>query len=106
LRNSPDFAAAEAVPLTAENEEIFDPLKTDFIWYTPPLASKVSHTTGGQNWCIAGNDMQVLTMTVPAFSEVTTEIGSFMYMNSGMETKVELTLCSTKGCSEGWKRVV
>jgi hypothetical protein len=105
MLNTPDFAAAEAVPLTAENEEIFDPLKTDFIWYTPPLASKVSHTTGGQNWCIAGNDMQVLTMTVPPSSEVITDVGCFMFMNGGMETKVELTLCSTNKCSEGCNRM-
>ena len=99
-----DFAA-EAVPLTEAQEEIFDPLKTDFIWYQPPLASEVSHKTGGQEWCITGHDMQVLSMTVPPGETITTEVGSFMYMHPKMETKVELLLCSSKGCSEGWKRV-
>jgi hypothetical protein len=69
----PDFAA-EAVPLTEEDVEIFDPLKSGFIWYTPPLASEVSHTTGGQEWSIAGHDMQILTMTVPPGETVTTEV--------------------------------
>jgi len=99
-----DFAA-EVVPLTVEEEEIFDPLKTDFIWYKPPLASEVSHTTGGQQWCVAGHDMQVLTMTVPAGETIITEVGTFMYMHPGMETKVECTLCSSKGCCEGWNRI-
>ena len=101
---SADFAA-EAVPLTAEQEETFDPLKTDFIWYKPPLATETSHTTGGQEWCVTGHDMQVLSMTVPPGETIVTEVGTFMYMAPGMETKVELTLCSAKGCSEGWNRV-
>jgi len=99
-----DFAA-EAVPLTEDQAEIFDPLKTDFIWYKPALATEVSHTTGGHEWCIAGHDMQVLSMTVPPGETIITEVGSFMYMHPGMETKVELTLCSAKGCGEGWKRI-
>jgi len=99
-----DFAA-EAVPLTVEQEEIFDPLKTDFIWYLPPLATELSHSTGGQEWCVAGHDMQVLSMTVPPGETIVTEVGTFMYMHPGMETKVELTLCSAKGCAEGWKRI-
>ena len=101
---SSDFAA-EARPLTKEDEEIFDPLKTNFIWYKPPLASEVSHTTGGQQWCVTGHDMQVLSMTVPPGETIVTEVGSFMYMHPGMETKVELTLCSAKGCGEGWRRI-
>ena len=99
-----DFAA-EAVALTAEQEEVFDPLKTKFIWYVPPLASEVSHTTGGQEWTVSGHDMQVLSMTVPPGETIVTEVGSFMYMHPGMETKVECTLCSIKGCGEGWNRV-
>lgn len=101
---SGDFAA-EAVPLTVEETEVYDPLKTGFLWYKPPLASEISHETGGQQWCVAGHDMQVLTMTVPPGETVATEIGSFMYMHPGMHTKVELTLCNTKSCGEGWKRV-
>eukprot|EP00535_Pseudo-nitzschia_heimii_P000429 CAMPEP_0197188234 /NCGR_PEP_ID=MMETSP1423-20130617/17490_1 /TAXON_ID=476441 /ORGANISM="Pseudo-nitzschia heimii, Strain UNC1101" /LENGTH=302 /DNA_ID=CAMNT_0042640021 /DNA_START=55 /DNA_END=963 /DNA_ORIENTATION=- len=99
-----DFAT-EAVPLTEAQEEIFDPLKSDFIWYQPPLASEVSHHTGGQEWCVTGDDMQVLSMTVPPGGIITTEVGSFMYMHPKMATKVELLLCSPKGCAEGWKRV-
>ena len=99
-----DFAA-EAVPLTEAQEEIFDPLKTDFIWYQPPLASEVSHKTGGQEWCVTGHDMQVLSMTVPPGETITTEVGSFMYMHPKMETKVELLLCNPKGCVEGCNRV-
>ena len=101
---SADFAA-EVVPLTEEEEDIFDPLKTDFIWYKPPLASEVSHTTGGQQWCVSGHDMQVLTMTVPAGETTITEVGTFMYMHPGMETKVECTLCSSHGCCEGLNRI-
>lgn len=99
-----DFAA-EGVPLTEAQEEIFDPLKTDFIWYQPTHASEVSQTTGGQEWSVTGHDMQVLSMTVPPGETITTEVGSFMYMHPKMETNVELLLCSAKGCSEGWKRV-
>ena len=99
-----DFAA-EAVPLTKEQEEVFDPLKTNFIWYVPPLASEVSKTTGGQEWCVSGHDMQVLSMTVPPGETIVTEVGSFMYMHPGMETQVECTLCSMQKCGEGWNRV-
>lgn len=102
--SSVDFAA-EAVPLTSEQEEIFDPLKSGLVWYKPPLASEVSQKTGGQEWCITGHDMQVLSMTVPPGETITTEVGSFMYMHAGMETKVELTLCSSGGCSEGCNRI-
>lgn len=101
--NEADFAA-EGIPLTTEQEKIFDPLKTDFIWYEPPLASEVSHTTGGQEWTITGHDMQVLSMTVPPGETIVTEVGSFMYMHPGMETQVELTLCSADKCGEGWRR--
>jgi len=103
IKGSTDFAA-EAVPLTAEQEKVYDPLKSDFIWYKPPLATEVSHTTGGQQWCVSGNDMQVLTMTVPPGETITTEVGSFMYMHPGMTTQVELNCCGSKGCSEGCKR--
>ncbi len=99
-----DFAA-EAVPLTAEQEAKYDPLKTNFIWYVPPLASEVSHTTGGQEWTVTGHDMQVLSMTVPPGETVVTEVGSFMYMHPGMETEVECTLCECSKCGEGWNRV-
>ncbi len=97
--------AAEGIPLTASDEEAFDPLKSGFLWYTPPLASEVSHSTGGQQWCISGHDMQILTMTVPPSSTVVTEVGSFMYMHPGMETQVEFTLCMSTGCGEGCNRI-
>lgn len=99
-----DFAV-EAVPLTEAQQDIYDPLKTDFLWYKPPLASEISKTTGGQEWMVSGHDMQVLTMTVPPGETIVTEAGTFMYMHPGMETEVELTLCSPGGCSEGWNRI-
>jgi uncharacterized protein (AIM24 family) len=99
-----DFAA-EAVPLTAADQEVFDPLRTGFVWYTPPLASEASHSTGGQQWCVSGHDMQVLTMTVPPGTTITTEVGSFMYMHPSMETEVELTLCSPTRCGSSWMRM-
>jgi hypothetical protein len=99
-----DFAA-EAIPLNASQQDIYDPLKTGFLWYVPPLAAETAHATGGQEWKIVGHDMQVLTMTVPPSSHVLTEVGSFMFMSPGMETKVELTLCSAGGCSEGFSRI-
>ncbi len=94
-----DDFAAEGVPLTAEQEKAFDPFHTEFIWYQPPLASEVNHTTGGQEWCITGHDMQVLSMTVPANKTIVTEVGTFMYMAPGMETEVDCTLC---GCHDGF----
>ncbi len=56
-------------------------------------------------WCITGHDMQVLSMTVPPGETIVTEVGSFMYMHPGMETKVECTLCECSKCGEGWNRV-
>ena len=97
--------AAEAVPLTSTLESIFDPLRTGFLWYTPPLASEQNHKTGGHKWNIVGHDMQILTMTVPGGESVTTEIGSFMYMSPFMETSVELTLCSQVGFVGGCNRI-
>jgi hypothetical protein len=105
MSDGPDIvidAAAEAVPLTAEFMDEVDPLKSGFMWYKPPMATS---TTGGHEWTISGNDMQILTSTVPAGETVVTEIGSFMYMSPFMETKVELTLCSRAGCGEGWGRI-
>ena len=99
-----DFAA-ETVPLTSAMEDKFDPLKTGFLWYTPPLASAKEHMTGGHEWNIVGHDMQILTMSVPAGEQVVTEVGSFMYMSPFMETSVELTLCSQAGFSEGCNRI-
>jgi hypothetical protein len=99
-----DFAA-EAIPLNPTQQDIYDPLQTGFLWYVPPLATDVAHATGGQEWKIVGHDMQVLTMTVPPNSNVLTEVGSFMFMSPGMETKVELTLCTPGGCSEGMNRI-
>jgi hypothetical protein len=107
-KNEPEIEvdfAAEAVPLTSEQEDVYDPLKTGFLWYTPPLATEKSHTTGGHEWCIAGHDMQILTMTVPAGEQVVTEVGSFMYMAPFMETQVELTLCSEGGPGKGCNRI-
>ena len=97
--------AAEAVPLTSELESRIDPLKSGFLWYTPPLATSKDHRTGGHEWVITGHDMQILTSTVPAGQEVITEPGTFMYMSPFMETKVELTLCGSKGCAEGCTRI-
>lgn len=97
--------AVEAVPLTSEVQDIFDPLHTGFYWYIPPLASEQNHKTGGHEWNIVGNDMQVLTMTVPGGECVTTEVGSFMYMSPFMQTQVELTLCSRLGCMSGCSRI-
>lgn len=97
--------AAEAVPLNSDFTSIFDPLKSGFFWYQPPLASEQSHKTGGHEWNIVGHDMQILTMTVPKGETITTERGSFMYMSPFMETQVELTLCSRVGFSEGCSRI-
>lgn len=99
-----DFAA-EAIPLTDSQQSIFDPLKTGFLWYQPPLASEQNHKTGGHQWNIVGHDMQVLSMTVPGGQSVTTEVGSFMYMSPFMETEVELTLCSKVGFKSGCQRI-
>mmetsp|Transcript_30029 Transcript_30029/g.72892 ORF Transcript_30029/g.72892 Transcript_30029/m.72892 type:complete len:304 (+) Transcript_30029:110-1021(+) len=85
-------AVEEAVPLVKEVQQTIDPMKTGFFWYVPPLSSEVSHTTGGQEWCVAGHDMQVLTMTVPPGETITTEVGSMMYMHPNMETEVECDL--------------
>ncbi|KAL3924822.1 MAG: hypothetical protein SGILL_000807 [Bacillariaceae sp.] len=100
-----DDFAAEAVPLTEEDEEVFDPLSSGFIWYTPPLASETSHKTGGHEWVITGHDMQVLSMTVPGGETITTEVASFLFGSSKMSTEVECTLCSPAGCGEGWNRI-
>jgi hypothetical protein len=97
--------AVEAVPLTSKLENIFDPLRTGFLWYTPPLASEQNHTSGGHKWNIVGHDMQILTMTVPGGESVATEVGSFMYMSPFMATSVELTLCSKVGFVGGCNRV-
>jgi hypothetical protein len=108
MADEPDIVidvAAEAVPLTAGLLDELDPLKSGFMWYKPPMATSKEHATGGHEWTISGNDMQILTSTVPAGEMVVTEIGSFMYMSPFMETKVELTLCSRTGCGEGWRRI-
>jgi hypothetical protein len=97
--------AAEAVPLNDTIRGIFDPLKTGFLWYQPPLASEQNHNTGGHRWNIVGHDMQVLTMTVPGGQAVTTEVGSFMYMSPFMDTQIECTLCSRVGCVSGCQRI-
>lgn len=90
--------AAEAVPLTqvVEQQMLIDPLRTGFMWYVPPMASETSHTTGGQQWCIAGHDMQVLTMTVPSGQTIVTEIGTFMYMHPKMDSEVECQPCNCR----------
>jgi len=101
-----DFAAAEEViPLTEEQQDDVDPLKSGFLWYTPPMgASPEMHSAGGHQWAIAGHDMQVLAMTVPSGEKVVTEVGSFMFGSPGIVTKVELTLCG-KGFAEGCDRI-
>ena len=48
---------------------------------------------------------QVLTTTVPPGEQVVTEVGSFLFGSSGIETEVELTLCTQGGCGEGWQRI-
>lgn len=104
--DEPDIdLAADAVPLTAEVTSFFDPLKSGFLWYTPPLASEQEHKTGGHTWNIVGHDMQILTMTVPAGDKVITEVGSFMYMSPFMETSVEFTLFGESGFSKGCNRI-
>ena len=96
-----------ALVVVADIELLFllSTVGSGFLWYKPPLASTKEHSTGGHEWTISGHDMQVLTTTVPAGEEVITEIGSFMFGSSGIETTVELTLCSKQGCGEGWNRV-
>eukprot|EP00934_Nitzschia_sp_Nitz4_P000138 Nitzschia sp. Nitz4//scaffold206_size41850//16184//17281//NITZ4_007420-RA/size41850-processed-gene-0.42-mRNA-1//1//CDS//3329541559//138//frame0 len=96
-------AVAEAIPLTSAVESHYDPLKTGFYWYQPPLASEKEHKTGGHSWNIVGHDMQVLTMEVPPQEQVVTEPGSFMYMSPGMETKTEW-VCDKVGCADGCGR--
>jgi uncharacterized protein (AIM24 family) len=49
--------------------------------------------------------MQVLTATVSPGQTVTTEVGSFVYGSSDIETTVELTCFSSGGCTEGWNRI-
>lgn len=100
-----DVAAEEIVSLTDHDQLIVDPMKSGFIWYTPPLASTVEHSTGGQTWQIAGHDMQVLAMTIPGQSDIVTEVGSFMFGSPDIIMNVELTLCSKGGCGEGWRRI-
>ena len=97
--------AVEGVPLTSELQEEYDPFKTGFLWYVPPASTQKEHNTGGHEWVITGQDMQVLTMTVPGGETILTETGSFMFMAPHMETEVELTLCTKSGCSEGCNRI-
>jgi Mitochondrial biogenesis AIM24 len=102
-----DVASEECVALTDHDQLIVDPMKSGFIWYTPPLASTTEHSTGGQTWQIAGHDMQVLTMTLPGQTDIVTEVGSFMFGSPDIKMNVELTLLRKGGggCSEGWKRI-
>lgn len=65
-----DFAAVEELAsLTgeaAEEKHQADPMGSGFLWYTPPLAFESSPlSAGGQQWIVSGNDMQVLSMTIP-----------------------------------------
>ena len=100
-----DVAATELASLTADETKIVDPLNSGFVWYIPPSTSTQEHSTGGQTWQISGHDMQVLTLTVPPSDTILAEVGSFMFGSSDIKTDVELTLCSKKGCGEGWQRI-
>jgi Mitochondrial biogenesis AIM24 len=100
-----DVAAEEVVALTDHDHDIVDPMRSGFVWYTPPLAATDEHVTGGQKWQISGHDMQVLTMSLPANDVIVTEVGSFMFGSPDIKADVELTLCSRSGCGAGWKRV-
>lgn len=104
-----DFAAAEVVPLTDEQQSNVDPLESGFLWYTPPLAADPSpHSTNGHLWDISGHDMQVLTTSVPRRETIITEVGSFMFGSPGIETSLQLTLCGggDGGNKEGVDRIM
>ena len=99
-----DFAAAEeVVPLTEAIQDEVDPLNSGFLWYTPPMDSNKENS--GYEWCIAGHDMQVLTTILPPGEQVVTEIGTFLFGSPDIKTDVELTLCSRRGCGDGWNRI-
>jgi len=95
----------ETVPLTSDQDSSLDPLNTGFTWYKPAKTLQKGHRTGAHTWTISGHDMQILTSTVPAGEEIVTEVGSMVFMHPNMETNVELTLCSSLGCSEGCRRI-
>lgn len=100
-----DFAVEEAVPLTSEQLNHADPLNSGFLWYKPPMAATPEkHANGGQQWAIAGHDMQVLAVTLPTGESVVTEVGTFMFGSPEIKTKIELTLCG-RGCAEGYNRI-
>lgn len=96
-----DIAAAELTALTEDQRNQVDPLNSGFTWYTPPMASPTGEheVHNGRNWTIAGHDMQVLSMTLPASEHVVTETGSFFFGSQDLQMDVELTLCrGGEGC--------
>jgi hypothetical protein len=75
-----DVAAEETVALTSEQLDHVDPLNSGFLWYKPPMsATPEQHANGGQQWAIAGHDMQVLAVTLPPGEAVVIEVGTFMF---------------------------
>ena len=100
-----DFADEEVVALTSEQQDYADPLNSGFLWYKPPMAAKPEkHATSGNQWAIAGHDMQVLAVTLPEGESVVTEVGTFMFGSPDIKTKVELTLWG-RGFAEGCNRI-
>jgi hypothetical protein len=99
-----DLAAEEVVALTDHQYDIIDPMRSGFVWYTPPLSATEEHVTGGQTWQISGHDMQVLTISVPPNEVIVAEVGSFMFGSPDITTDVDLTLFGKNGCSQGCGR--
>mmetsp|Transcript_2555 Transcript_2555/g.4378 ORF Transcript_2555/g.4378 Transcript_2555/m.4378 type:complete len:313 (-) Transcript_2555:65-1003(-) len=100
------ISAQETAALTSDQDPTLDPLDSGFTWYKPAVSLSTEHKSGGHTWAISGDDMQILTSTVPAGGEFVTEVGSFVFMHPGMSTSVELTLCGAGGCCSGCRRVM
>jgi len=86
--------AVEGTYAGPDDDSLIDPLKTGFKWYIP--SKQVVESTEHDRWTISGDDMQVLTMTVPPGGKLSTEIGTFMFMDPSMSSGVE---CCNGGCS-------
>lgn len=78
---------------TSEDKSIIDPLNSGFLWVRPSRELATEHKSGAFSWTISGDDMQVLTTTVPPNETFITEVGSSMFMHPAMMTSVELTCC-------------
>lgn len=83
-----------------ELQQLIDPLGTGFQWYLPPMATaRYDHpAAAGHEWKIAGDDMQVLTVSMEPRETLVTEVGSFMMGSSGIELDVECTCRTKEGC--------